>query len=92
MRWDAITNDVLKFRKTIKFESLRIVIGFSCICLIIDKKTEKYQLSIKKVVKNIQVNQRSNRWTQVPIVVSSCTAFNPYVQVIFLNYSPFSNL
>ena len=48
--WDAITNDVLKFRKTIKFESLCIVIGFSCICLIIDKKTKKYQLSIKKVV------------------------------------------
>ena len=48
--WVAITNDDLKFRKNIEFESLCIVICFSYIYLII---MEKVHLSIKQVLKNL---------------------------------------
>ena len=47
--WGAITNDVLKFRKVIKFESSRIVLCFCYIYLINDRR----RLSIKRVVKNL---------------------------------------
>ena len=46
----AITNDVLKVRKAIKFESSCIAICFSYVYLIIDGKI---YFSIKKVVKNL---------------------------------------
>ena len=36
--WGAVTNDVLKFRKVIEFESSCIVISLSYIYLIIDGK------------------------------------------------------
>ena len=49
-RWGSATsNDVLKFRKIIEFESLCIVIYFSNIYLIVD---EKGHLSITKIVKS----------------------------------------
>ena len=48
--WEAITNDVLKFRKAIKFESSRIVICFSYIYPL---SMEKDRLLVKKVVKNL---------------------------------------
>ena len=47
----AITNEVLKFRKVVEFESVSIVICFSYIYQIID---EKDHLSIEKVIKNLQ--------------------------------------
>ena len=46
----AITNDILKFRKVIEFESLCIVIYFSYIYIIINGKIS----SIKQVVKNLR--------------------------------------
>ena len=48
----AITNDVLRFRKTVKFQSSCIAIFFYYIYLTIDGKDH---LSIKKVVKNLPI-------------------------------------
>ena len=46
----AVTNDILKFKKLIEFQSSHIVIFFSYIYLIIDGKNP---LSIKNVVKDL---------------------------------------
>ena len=52
----AITNDVLKFRKVIKFERLCIVICFSYIYLIIDGK------NINSLVNKVYLAFISNTW------------------------------
>ena len=52
----AITNDVLKFRKVIKFERLCIAICFSYIYLIIDGK------NINSLVNKVYLAFISNTW------------------------------
>ena len=60
-----ITNDVLKFKKVIEFESLCIAI-----CFWQDQKS-------KKVVKIYKINERSKFWAGVPIAVSSSKMYSP---------------
>ena len=50
----AITNDVLKFRKIIEFQTHKLSWAASelCTCLIIDKKDH---LIFKKLVKSLQI-------------------------------------
>ena len=48
----AITNEVLKFKKVIEFQNSCTVICFSQIY--IESSTEKHNLSLEKVVKNLQ--------------------------------------
>ena len=52
---------------------------------------EKDHLSIIKVVKIYEINQRSKIWVRVPIAVSLSPAAT-HIQINFLNYSPFSSL
>ena len=64
----SITNDVLKFRKVIKFESLCIVICFS------NHRYKKSIYQLRKELKIYEINQRLKLWAHVPIAVSSSTA------------------
>ena len=66
---EAITNDIVKSREVIEFDSSCIVISFPCVYLIIDGK-----ISIKKVVKHLRNYQRLKFWARVAIAVSSCPA------------------
>ena len=79
----AITNDVLRFRKVIEFESSSTIICFHYIYLIIDGKR-----SFINQEGSYEINQRLKLWVRVPMAFSSCPA-NPHVQVNYLNYSPF---
>ena len=66
---EAITNDIVKSREVIEFDSSCIVISFPCIYLIID-----WKISITKVVKHLRNYQRLKFWARVAIAVSSYPA------------------
>ena len=69
----AITNDVLRFRKVIEFESSSTIICFHYIYLIIDGKR-----SFINQEGSYEINQRLKLWVRVPMAFSSCPA-NPHV-------------
>ena len=93
----AITNDVLKFKKIIEFENLKVhVLQFASLKFIWSSM-EKDHLSIKKVVRKLRIKSYdilSNIknlgtcfiWCQL------VPCWSPYVQVHSVNYSPFSSL
>ena len=66
----GITDDVLKFRKVIKFESSCIVTCFSHVYLI----NQRWKKNIYQLRKQLKTNQRLKLWVRVPIAVSSCSA------------------
>ena len=78
--WRTITNDVLKFRKIIEFQSLWIVMNCQWIVYLFNHRCEKIIWYFKKLVKYCEINQLLQLWVRI-LRSQFVSCYNPYMLV-----------